>query len=305
MSTYFEGLISDGVYENIGDRFLVTSANDGMKVNVGSGRAVVQSHWVKNDATTVLTLDPSDVQLNRTDYIVLRLDREARTVELTVKHGNTSYGEPFNLPPTRNATVWELYLASVRVNKGATQPTFIIDLRPSSYCGWVTGLIKQVDTTDLFAQWNAAYQAQYAAFDSYIAAKQAAFEEWFAALTGELKVEAGITKLQSVVTVSAGSNSAAVMIDEYDMELDVLFVFVEGVFFTEGVDYELVKMPHYAYPIVQLLNGKEFTRTTKITFIVLKNIIGKDVALISGAVTQTSGVTSTAVGNAEVKEDET
>ena len=38
MSTYFEGLISDGVYENVGDRFAVTSANSGMNINVGAGR---------------------------------------------------------------------------------------------------------------------------------------------------------------------------------------------------------------------------------------------------------------------------
>ena len=39
MSSYFEGLVSDGVYENVGDA-LIVKAGDGMQVIVGEGRAI-------------------------------------------------------------------------------------------------------------------------------------------------------------------------------------------------------------------------------------------------------------------------
>ena len=153
MSNYFDGLVSNGVYESIGDRFLVRSANNGMGITVGTGRAIIQSRWVKNDATATLTLDPSDVQLNRVDAVVLRLDTNARDISLVIKKGTAVSGTPTIPAITRNESVYELYIAAVYVSKGATQPTSITDLRPSSYCGWVTGVVQQVDTSDLFNQW--------------------------------------------------------------------------------------------------------------------------------------------------------
>lgn len=301
MSTYFEGLISDGVYENVGDRFAVTSANSGMNINVGAGRAIVQSHWVKNDATTVLTLDPSDVQLNRVDAIVLRLDTNAREISLVVKKGTAVNGTPTMPAITRTATVYELYLAAVLINKGTTQPTSITDLRPSSYCGWVTGLVQQVDTSDLFTQWQTAYAAQFAAFDAYIEAKQAAFDSWFSTLTKQLTVEATITKLQNTVYTGAGDTGAALYLDEYNPDTDVLFVYVNGVYFTEGIEYEQRDISGVGHAI-SLLDGRTFRQNDEVTFIVLKNIPGGSVISAGTASVSTNGVASSTTGTADFEE---
>ena len=252
MSNYFDGLVSNGVYETIGDRFLVSSANNGMNINVGSGRAIIQSHWVKNDSSTVLTLDPSDVQLNRIDAIVLRLDTSAREITLTVKKGTAVSGSPSMPTITQNDTVYELYLASVYVAKGATQPTSITDLRPSSYCGWVTGIITQVNTADLFNQWQNAYSQQYAEFDAYMAAKQAEFETWYSNLTSQLRVDTTIHRYQNsyqITTAQANAKKYPVGISEYNADEDILFVIVDGIIMTEGVDYNIMKYSEH-YPDV-------------------------------------------------------
>lgn len=273
MSTYFEGLISDGVYENVGDRFVVASANNGMNINVGSGRAIIQSHWVRNDTGTVLTLDPSDVQLNRVDAIVLRLDTNAREITLVVKKGTAVSGTPSMPTITRNASVYELYLAAVLINKNASQPTSITDLRPSSYCGWVTGIVQQVDTSDLFTQWQTAYANQFAQFDAYIAAKQEAFNEWFAKLTGQLTVDASITKLQNTVTLEQATNYVAIGIDDFVAGDDVLFVYVNGVFFAENEEYRLDDTG----TAVRFITQQWLKAGDTIAFVVLKNVIGKEV----------------------------
>lgn len=275
MSNYFDGLVSDGVYETVGEKFLVT-ANTGMTLNVGSGRAIIQSRWVKNDETEVLTLDPSDVQLNRIDAVVLRLDKGARTITLTVKKGTAVSGTPTMPDITRTESVYELYLASVYIGKGATQPTTITDLRPSSYCGWVTGIVQQVDTSDLFLQWQTAYEQQFAEFDAYIAAKQEAFNEWFIALTQQLKVEAGLTKLQWRAVVSAGSNGTQIP-DDYNEATDVLLIFCNGVFYAENYDYTIKTMPPYNHRYMRLLNKPSFGESTEITFVVLRTVIGQSV----------------------------
>lgn len=299
MSTYFEGLISDGVYENVGDRFAVTTANNGMNINVGSGRAIIQSHWIKNDATTVLTLDPSDVQLNRVDAIVLQLNTTNREITLTIKKGTAVSGTPTMPAITRTDTVYELYLAAVLVSKNATQPTSITDLRPSSYCGWVTGIVQQVDTSDLFTQWQTAYEAQFAAFDAYISAKQAAFDSWFSSLTKSLTVDTSIEKYQNVVTISSNTFYVPIGIEEFDQSTDILFVYVDGVFFVEGKDYEISGDGQYIQSAT-----RTFRAGSDVAFIVLKNIIGADVVTAGVSTINLTGTSDSVIGVAETTETE-
>lgn len=300
MSNYFDGLVSNGVYENIGDRFIVRSAFNGMNITVGAGRAIIQSHWVKNDATATLTLDPSDVQLNRIDVVVLRLDNDARDISLVVKKGTGATGTPTMPDITRTESVYELYLAAVYISKGASQPTSITDLRPSSYCGWVTGIIQQVDTSDLFNQWLLAYADQYEMFKTFIDEKTAAFNEWFSTLTKDLVVQAGIIKLQHTEWVSASSNSARIdrgELADYNEESDILFVYVDGVFFVEGIDYEQVTIS--GWKLIRLLNGKQFGRESKVTFIVLRNTPMLMPTVTGDATTIIDGVANSIVGSAE------
>lgn len=278
MSTYFEGLISDGVYENVGERFVVTSANDGMKVNVGSGRALLRSHWIKNSASETLTLDPSDVSQARIDVVCLRLDTSARAITIAIKKGTATAGSPTYDPPTRTSGVWELYLASVLIGKGATQPTSITDLRPSSYCGWVTGIIEQVDTSDLFTQWQNAYAQMFARFDAYMDAKEAAFNAWFENLTKTLTVDTSIKKYQvtkNLTTMDVTLGVTDIGVEGFNANTDVLLVYHKGSFWTEGVHYEI---DGQRIQIEATVN-----RGDRVTFIVLKNIIGADVTTVAEA----------------------
>lgn len=300
MSRYFEGLISDGVFESVGNKFAVTSANDGMKVNVASGRAVIKWHWVQNDDTVQLTLSPADASFDRIDAIVLRLDTEAREITLTVKTG-TPAASPQMPDITRNDEVYELYLASVLVKAGSSALFPPTDMRPSAYCGWVTGLITQVDTSTLFTQWMIAYQDQYNWFNTFIQEKTNEFNNWFSTLTQQLTVEAGMIKLQNVVTLT-NPNVANVGIPEYDPDEDVLFVYAKGLFYTEGVDYEIIKLGSHTTAVA--FNNSTLERGDKVSFIVLKNQIGKDVLAPVHVNPETAGINSFAAGTATFSEVE-
>lgn len=287
MSNYFDGLISDGVYESVGDKFLVSLANNGMSINVGSGRAIIRSHWVKNDATTTLTLDPADVQLNRIDAVVLRLDTTARSIDLAIKKGTGATGTPSLPAITRTETIYELYLAAVLVNKGSTQPNSITDLRPSAYCGWVTGIIKQVDTSDLFTQYETAYAKYYAestaAFDAYMASRMAAFNAWFSTLTKELTVNAGITKLTYRIEnvdesdLHVDMNHFPLVCPDFDIDTDVLLLHVNGIYFEQPFDYEIHKNIHASQYPCYISFHRSIGSTADITYTVLRNVIGKNV----------------------------
>lgn len=281
MSNYFDGLVSDGVYETIGDRFLVT-AGDGMRVKVGSGRAIIQSRWVKNDAEVQLTLDPSNASLNRMDAIVLRLDKTARTISLVVKKGTAVDGVPSMPAITRNDTVYELYLATVYVAAGAPRVGTITDLRPSSYCGWVTGVVKQVDTSDLFLQYEQAYAEMYERFSAFIADRTTEFDAWFRDLTQQLTVDAGFVKYQDFFNLPPRTDylgmEIQIGISDYDPEEDALLVYLDGSYLIEGYHYEQFTSSTLGNAI-RILLPLVGAANKKMVFLVFKNIIGKNVLL--------------------------
>lgn len=285
MSHYFDGLITNGVYESVGDRLVVSSAESGMSVTVGSGRAIIRCHWFYNSEETTVQLDPSDSVGDRLDVIALRLDTEARSISLVVKKGtpktSASYsGRPVMPPIIRTDTVYELYLATVYISKGATSVGQITDYRSSSYCGWVTGLIKQVDTSDLFTQFELAYEQMYDEFRAYMDEKEQAFNVWFETLTQELTVEAGFIKLENRADLPAGVSGTMhipIGIEEYDPETDALMVYLGGKFQTEGVDYTQETNPTTHTAGIAITINPALTETTRLNFVVFKNQIGQSV----------------------------
>lgn len=300
ITKYFDGLVSDGVYESVGDKFAVSAGTDGMTVTVGSGRAIIRSHWVNSDSSAVLTLDPADARLNRTDFIVLRLDRANRTIELAVKKGAASTGDPGIAPPIRTASVWELYLAAVRINKGAQTPTYITDMRPSSYCGWVTGVVQQVDTSTLFTQWELAYSRMYEQFAAFMTSSAAEYNAWFSQLTHDLAVQAALKKQEITVDITEKTISVKIDIKGYDPSLDYLSVYINGKYipaedysiFPAGDRYDFTLLTDWIYP------------GDRVSFVVLKNDIGGTAGVPVGiSVTSTHGAVGVG-GLTEVIEEE-
>lgn len=303
MSLYFEGLISNGVYENVGERLQVTAPSvSGMSVDVGTGRAVVQSHWIKNDSKLNLTIEQAHTSLNRLDAIAIRYDVNARAVSIVVKTG-TPAATPYAPTITRNADIYELYIATVHVAKGTTAITqdMIDDLRPSGRCGWVTGLIEQVDTSDLFDQWEFAYMRYYvektAEFDNYITTKQNEFNEWFESLTSELRVDTTLHSYQNTVTVPDNTTVVTIGIEQYAANTDTLFAYSNGVLLVQGINYTVSGTGSDA--VIRL--SAPLVNSNQITFIVIKSVIGENSgAYISGqAALVSASIPVGLVGNAE------
>lgn len=241
MSDMFEGLISDGVYESVGDALLVT-AKSGMTVQVGTGRMVIDGKWLKNDAKMDITLAASHLTLNRWSAIVARLDNSNRVITLVEKAG-TPATSPEKPAMTESQTIREKCLAYVYIAAGAssiTQPN-ITDTRPdTSICGWVTGLIKQVDTSQLFLQWQTAYEEMYTKLQSWETEQKASFDTWFAALTQELNVNTYIQKYHKVVETTDEQGVFALDMAGYTYDaLDVILVNVNGVVLVEDYDWIL------------------------------------------------------------------
>lgn len=160
MSAIFEGLITDGVYASVGNKMAV-QPNNAMTIQIATGRGWFGKHWVNNDSEYTMTLEASDVLLNRYAAICVKVDDSdaVRSVTPVIKYSDFAT-TPAKPAMTRTETVKEYCLAYVYIKAGATVITTadIEDTRANTdLCGWVTGLIEQLNTTTLWSQWEALF----------------------------------------------------------------------------------------------------------------------------------------------------
>lgn len=274
-NTFFEGLISpNGIFEGIEDAFSVTPNGTGLTLNIGTGKAMVNSCWVKNESIESLTINPAHAILNRYDAVVLRWDATSRDITLAIKEG-TPASEPVKPQPEKSSLTWEIILAYIHVLAGATSLTSanIQDCRyDTSLCGVITGLIKQVDTTSLYNQYLAKFDDLENELKEYQTAQQNAFETWFNALTEQLNVNTYINR--NVATYNTTSVTRYIDLPEElnYVDGDILDVFVNGALLAPGVDYEIQTNEIENVPMIYVADGVASGKT--ITFYVLKSQIG-------------------------------
>lgn len=159
---YFSKFISNGVYINPSTQLKVTSKGE-LKLNVAVGDAFINGYWYKNDENFELQLAQANGSLPRIDRVVLRWDSLTRYINLAILQGNPA-ATPSAKNLTRNDDTWELGLADVYIERGvlSISDANITDLRPDrTYCGYVVGVVNQIDTTNLFAQFTDAFEQYY------------------------------------------------------------------------------------------------------------------------------------------------
>lgn len=242
ISNMFEGLLTSGVYESVGDAMIV-KAKTGMTITVGEGRAVMSSgKWIKNDSLLQITLAAAHLTLSRYSAIVIRENKQSREITITEKAGAAATS-PEKPVMTNNYLYEEKCLAYVYVGAGATtiSQMHIQDVRANtSLCGWVTGLVDQVDVGDLFLQYQDAYEKQLASMIQWQNSQQAAFEKWYSTLTQTLQVSAYIKKYSKTEKTVSDIDSFNLDMDGYTYEThDVVMVSLNGLALIQNEEWNL------------------------------------------------------------------
>jgi hypothetical protein len=169
---YFSLIVSNGVFPTPATQLqVVATSPTSMKVNVSAGYGWINGYYCKNDGDYPLTITAANGSLNRIDAIVLRWVNSSRSMELAVLTG-TAAASPKAPTLTQTTETYELMLATVTVAKGVTSisQSAITDKRSdSSVCGWVTGAVESIDTTNLFAQYDTAFQEWFSNIQSQLA----------------------------------------------------------------------------------------------------------------------------------------
>ena len=171
ISTLFEGLINDGVYQGVGHIFKV-SASNGMNVTVDTGRAWFNNTWTRNDALIVLTVPTAEQVLKRIDAVVIEVNSldTVRNNSIKIVKG-TPASNPAKPSLTKNDDVHQYPLAYITVDPNVTVITQqkIQNAVGTSACPFVTGIIDTLDIDDLIAQWSSEFNVLFAELEDMIA----------------------------------------------------------------------------------------------------------------------------------------
>lgn len=167
-----KGFFRDGVFDNSALQVL---AGGGLTATVSAGGVMVQGR-VKHLKSAQAVEFETAASLPRLDRVVVRLDLSNAVRDLVL---DVLTGTPASTPSapalTRNDTVWEICLATVRIAASATSvsQSAITDTRlDSSLCGLVAAVLNDFDTNTFYEQ----VQADLAEFKEE---EQAEFDAWF------------------------------------------------------------------------------------------------------------------------------
>ena len=155
---YFRKLIGNGVFNGGGNLRVSTDSAD-MSINIKEGYAWLEGYLYKIDTEPLsLTFDVADPVLNRIDRVVIRLDKTLnnRYVKAFILKG-TPAENPIAPILTRNENIYEISLGKVEILAGKSfiENYQITDERLNNeVCGLVTHLFDQVDTSQIFNEWE-------------------------------------------------------------------------------------------------------------------------------------------------------
>lgn len=253
-TNYLDLLVGNGVFPNPTTNLQVT-ASSGMNIIVKAGAGWIKGHKLVNTADMIFKVDASDVLLNRIDRIVFYVDWSNRNMGISILKGEGATN-PVAPPLTRNDTRYEMSLATIAVNKQVTAITqsMITDTRGnSSVCGWVQGLIQQLDSSGLFAQ-----------FDHL-------FNDWFSNIKEDLSTSTLLRKFEGTYytrIVNERTFDVVQFVPQYNHNLDVLEVYVNS---------QRLNNNEYTMngSVVTLVNALDVIET-EVSFVVYKSIDGSE-----------------------------
>lgn len=232
--TYLHNIVGNGVFAYPSTQLQVVPGG-GMNITVSAGEGWIDGHKLINTQAYNITLDPSDVIYSRIDRVVFFCDYEGRRMGIKVKKG-TEAVSPTAPDVTRNSSIYEMSLATIDITNGLQEITSaqITDTRPdTTVCGWVAGLIDQIDTSTLYDQYTAAY-------NDYFLAIEAQVQDFVDTLTQELKIKTYLAEYEWRGTLSTEGASVAFAPVGYSYDpSDVIFVYINGLLASEHNDFEL------------------------------------------------------------------
>lgn len=182
LSSIFDGIIKDGIFQSIGTALEPTASGDDMVVNVGIGRAWFNHTWTFNDSVLPIDIPISEVVLNRIDALILEVnaDENVRANSIKILKGTPGVS-PERPELTNTLTIHQYPLAYINVGAGVTaiSQSDITSMIGTETTPFITGILDTLSIDVLVAQWQSE-------FSELITDNGTIFDEWFQHLRDEL-----------------------------------------------------------------------------------------------------------------------
>ena len=137
------------------------TANDNMSVTIAAGYGYINGKHRHFLTPTTLDLEVASGTLDRIDSVILRRNDTERRIYLVIEKGGNAKS-PVAPTPTREGAIYDLKLAEIYIAAGTVKITQaeITDTRMNeAVCGWVAATVKQIDFTQIQAQFDAYFTA--------------------------------------------------------------------------------------------------------------------------------------------------
>lgn len=165
LSSIFDGVITEGVYLNVGSAFKITplsEAND--TVIVGTGRAWFMHTWTYNDSDYTITLEPPNNFMERIDAIVIDVDKTESVRKNSILYVQGTAASGATPPVLINEDNHKQYpIAYITRPAGTSSPVLSSQIQylVGISCPVVTGPLEVINSENFFQQ------------------MQGEFDEWF------------------------------------------------------------------------------------------------------------------------------
>lgn len=186
---YFANFVSNGVYANPANQLKVVFddlPNKPFVVIVRKGKAYIDGYWYELTEDMEITIPANTTPYVVKDVIRCTLDKAERKVSIVLEEN------VINDYPVNNKTRHDLVLSTIVVQPNASKLNAkdITDKRPDkTYCGFVTGVIDQIDTTELFQQYDDAFQEWFNEMKNQLSTDAAGNLQTQIGLMGNLKTK--------------------------------------------------------------------------------------------------------------------
>jgi hypothetical protein len=197
-ANYFASFIGTGVFIDPMNQLQVyrNISGDDVTFGVRAGRAFIDGYWYELTQDMEISGIQSSDDVYRLIIFKCVLDKTERKISIEYKEYTSMYNavDISTITPENNSSKHELFLAYFNLDVNQELDTIyddqITDLRPDSrYCGYVTGLVQSIDSTDMFNQ------------------LEAQFNTWFEGMKGQLTEDAAGNLQTQIDTISSGLES--------------------------------------------------------------------------------------------------
>lgn len=271
----------------------VLSAQSAMNIRVKAGEGLLGGKWFENATDLTITVPNNTNVVPRRDSVIIQVDKRqsGRKVNIVYREGTPSSNPQ---PPAIGTVpnVIEKRVANIYVASGATaiNQDAIVDLRGSDECPWITSLIKQVDTSTLYAQWQTAYQNFYNQENQRMNNFYDRIEDdvvlFMERLTQDLNVTMNVASLHSTFTSTVETSQVPINITGFNRSRDILVVYINGLRAVEGSRYTISQDSTSITLTPALVGGQT------IEFVVLKSVVSANSAEAMALLTSLSNSVS-------------